>query len=209
MLERGVRPMGFWSTRTRRLIPASPPIICPPSVAGAGAASGSVSSASASMAWPRRSATSSTSTWLTRLDLPEPDTPVTVVNTPSGKATSSRSRLLRVMPASRSQPVGGRGGWVGRAGASKRNGRVCEASTAFRPSGGPLYRISPPCSPAAGPTSTSQSAWRITSKSCSTTKRELPASFRPASAVSRASVSAGCRPALGSSSTYTTPNRLE
>ena len=61
------------------------------------------------MSWPKCSATSSTSTWLTRLDLPDPETPVTVVNTPSGNATSSWFRLLRVTPVSRSQPLGERG----------------------------------------------------------------------------------------------------
>ena len=48
---------------------------------------------------PSAAATSSTSTWLTRLDLPEPETPVTVVKTPSGKSASSWLRLLRVTPA--------------------------------------------------------------------------------------------------------------
>ena len=41
--------------------------------------------------------------------MPEPDTPVTVVNTPNGKATSSSCRLLRVTPVRRSQPLGARG----------------------------------------------------------------------------------------------------
>ena len=39
-------------------------------------------------------ATSSTSAWLTRLDLPEPETPVTLVSTPSGKSTSSSSQVV-------------------------------------------------------------------------------------------------------------------
>ena len=42
-----------------------------------------------------------------------------------------------------------------------------------------------------GPTSTIQSAWRITSSSCSTTNSELPAAFSRSSARSSASVSAG------------------
>ena len=36
---------------------------------------------------------SSMSTWLTRLDLPEPETPVTDVRAPSGKSTSMPRRL--------------------------------------------------------------------------------------------------------------------
>jgi hypothetical protein len=39
-------------------------------------------------------------------DLPEPDTPVTVVNTPNGNATSIALRLLRVTPLSLSHPCG-------------------------------------------------------------------------------------------------------
>ena len=37
---------------------------------------------------------SSTRAWLTRLDLPEPETPVTAVNTPNGNATSTPRKLL-------------------------------------------------------------------------------------------------------------------
>jgi hypothetical protein len=58
--------------------------------------------------WPRWRQTSSTSAWLTRLDLPEPETPVTDVSTPSGKRASRSLRLLRVMPRSSSQPFGSR-----------------------------------------------------------------------------------------------------
>ena len=76
------------------------------SVTTADRSSSSPSSSSSGRAWPRCSATSSTSAWLTRLDFPEPDTPVTVVKTPSGKAASSPCRLLRVTPARRSQPFG-------------------------------------------------------------------------------------------------------
>ena len=44
--------------------------------------------------WPSSSPTSSTRNWLTRLDLPEPETPVTLVNTPSGTSASSRSQIV-------------------------------------------------------------------------------------------------------------------
>ena len=46
MLERGVRPMGFWSTRTRRLMFSMPAVMWPPSVTGAGCAKASASSSS-------------------------------------------------------------------------------------------------------------------------------------------------------------------
>ena len=54
---------------------------------------------------------------------------------------------------------------------------------------------------AAARMSITQSAARITSSSCSTTNTELPPAFSRANARSSASVSAGCRPAEGSSST--------
>jgi hypothetical protein len=74
-----------------------PPAIRPPTSSTARARD--LASSSSRDSWPSARATSSTSAWLTRLDLPEPDTPVTVVNTPSGNATSSSCRLLRVTPA--------------------------------------------------------------------------------------------------------------
>ena len=70
------------------------------------ARSSSSPSSSAGTSCPRCSATSSTSTWLTRLDLPEPDTPVTVVNTPSGKRIEPTQIVARD-PGKRSQPFGG------------------------------------------------------------------------------------------------------
>jgi hypothetical protein len=58
---------------------------------------------------PSARATRSTSTWLTRLDLPEPETPVTAVITPSG---NSAAKLVQVVAgdAFQAQPaVGSRG----------------------------------------------------------------------------------------------------
>src|SRR5919107_1067124 len=57
-LDRGVRPIGRWSTRTSRSNDS-------------------------------RTAGSSASTWLTRVDLPEPDTPVTAVSTQRGMSTDT------------------------------------------------------------------------------------------------------------------------
>ena len=61
--------------------------------------------------------------------------------------------------------------------------------------------LSPPCSPAAGPRSTIQSAVRMVSSSCSTTSTVLPRSRNPFSVSSRRVLSRGCRPMEGSSST--------
>ena len=51
-------------------------------------------------------ATSSTSTWLTRVDLPEPETPVTVVNTPSGKRDVELVQVI-ASDAGEAQPARG------------------------------------------------------------------------------------------------------
>ena len=151
----------------------------------------------------------STSAWLTRLDLPEPEMPVTMVITPIGMRTSRRSRLLREICASSSQRVGVRRTRITVSLAPNRYGAVRDAFTSRSPSGGPLYRTCPPAVPPSGPTSTIQSARRMISRSCSTTNTVLPTLRSLSSAANKASLSAGCRPALGSSSTYTTPNRFD
>ena len=111
--ERGVRPIGFWSTQTRRFSRSMPATMRPPvgPVTGRSRSMGSaipLASASAGFC-PSDATTRSSSAWLTRLDLPEPDTPVTAVMTPSGNAASRARRLLRVTPSRRSQPRGVRG----------------------------------------------------------------------------------------------------
>ncbi|MCY1551547.1 hypothetical protein D9M68_878850 [compost metagenome] len=60
------------------------------------------------LAWLRWAPTRSSRAWLTRLDLPEPEMPVTAVKQPKGKAALRLSRLLRVMPSRRSQSLGTR-----------------------------------------------------------------------------------------------------
>ena len=89
-----------------------------------------------STSWPRCAATSSTSAWLTRLDLPEPETPVTVVSTPSGNATSRSSRLLRVTPVE-PQPAVRRARRARAARGSRRTGTGASAtaSTLRQPGG--------------------------------------------------------------------------
>ncbi len=87
------------------------------------------------------------------------------------------------------------------AGASRSDGGGRKNSA-----GGPSATTRPPAAPARGPKSSSRSALRITSRSCSTSSSVLPRlrSFVRA-AISRA-VSRGCSPIVGSSSTYSTPD---
>lgn len=72
-LERGVRPIGFWSTTTSRPTASSSSEISPISV-----------------------------------DLPDPETPVTAVNAPSGNSARTSRKLCRVTGPTFSQPWGGR-----------------------------------------------------------------------------------------------------
>ena len=63
----------------------------------------------------------------------------------------------------------------------------------------------PPSSPAPGPVSITSSAARITVGSCSTTTTVFPACCSSRITVITRAVSAGCRPCVGSSSTYSVP----
>ena len=65
----------------------------------------------------------------------------------------------------------------------------------------------PPCSPAPGPMSTTQSAVRMVSSSCSTTISVLPRSRSRVSVWISRWLSRWCNPIDGSSSTYSTPTR--
>ena len=64
----------------------------------------------------------------------------------------------------------------GTARSPRRKAPVIERGSARTASSGPLAMISPPCSPAPGPMSRTQSAVRIVSSSCSTTRTVLPRS---------------------------------
>ena len=147
---------------------------------------------------------------LISVDLPEPDTPVIAVNRPDG---ISRSTFLRLLPrAPFSLSISLRLGTWRFAGTSIRflPDRYCPVSErgAFRMSASlPCATTSPPCTPAPGPMSTTWSARRIASSSCSTTITVLPRSRRRVRVPSRRSLSRWCRPMLGSSSTYITPTR--
>src|SRR5919112_368167 len=91
---------------------------------------------------------------LTKLDLPEPDTPVTATRQPSGNVTSTPLRLCSRAPLTTSSRPGV--GWRRTCGTaiSLRPDRYCpvsERSLASSSSTVPLTTTSPPCSPAPGP----------------------------------------------------------
>jgi hypothetical protein len=86
--------------------------------------------------------------------------------------------------------------------ATAAGGAFCRNSA-----GAPSATMRPPAAPARGPKSSKRSACRITSRSCSTISSVLPRSRSLASARISRNVSRGCRPMVGSSRTYSTPER--
>ena len=86
---------------------------------------------------------------------------------------------------------------------------MIERGSARIASSGPLAMISPPCSPAPGPMSTTQSAVRMVSSSCSTTSTVLPRSRSRVSVAMSFALSRWCSPIDGSSRMYSTPIRLD
>ncbi|CFW33081.1 Uncharacterised protein [Bordetella pertussis] len=161
------------------------------------------------MSW-RASATASVS--LTRVDLPEPETPVTHTRRAAGMRRSTDLRLLPVAPDRCSQgwsSATGRRAGISMARAPLRYWPVSDCGSVCTASGVPCATTWPPCSPAPGPMSTTQSAQRIMSSSCSTTMTLLPRSRRCCRVPISRSLSRWCRPMDGSSSTYMTPVRPE
>ena len=142
----------------------------------------------------------------TRLDLPEPDTPVTHVMTDSGSSASTDRRLFAEAPSIRSQPAGERR----RRGSDTRSRPerywpVIDEGSAMTSPTEPWTTTLPPCTPGPGPMSMMQSASRIASSSCSTTMTVLP---RPRSRTRESSsrrLSRWCKPIEGSSRMYITP----
>ncbi len=111
-----------------------------------------------------------------KVDLPPPETPVTAVNRPSGMSTVMFLRLLARAPltVSRRPRVGLRRS-LGAAICLKPV-RYCPVrlfGLAITSSGVPSATTSPPCTPAPGPMSTTWSAVRIASSSCSTTSTRV------------------------------------
>lgn len=148
----------------------------------------------------------------TSVDLPEPETPVTAVSTPSGKDTSMSWRLFSRAPCTVSLRLWSAGRRTSGSGISflpDRYWPVIDSALSSSSFKGPLCTTLPPCSPAPGPMSTTQSATLMVSSSCSTTMSVLPMSrSRTRVSISRW-LSRWCRPMDGSSRTYRTPTRPE
>src|SRR5215217_5800632 len=115
---------------------------------------------------------------LTRVDFPDPDTPLTQTKQPRGSSTSMFLRLCSRAPRTTSQPSFGSRRMAG-TGIDRAPERYCPVIDRFsltRSLTDPLTTTSPPCSPAPGPMSTTWSAMRMVSSSCSTTITVLPRS---------------------------------
>ena len=122
--------------------------------------------------------------------LPEPLTPVTHVIIPSGTSTLTCFRLFSAAPRTLSHPVGClRSVGTGILILPLKYAPVTDSGFFIRVSAVPISTSFPPCSPAPGPISTTQSAARMVSSSCSTTIRLLPRSRRRISALSNLSLS--------------------
>ena len=144
---------------------------------------------------------------ITREDFPEPETPDTVTIFPKGKRKSTAFKLCPVAPQRLSHSAGLLSLRVGTAirFAPERYCPVSERGLCMISSGVPMAITSPPSSPAPGPRSTTKSALRIASSSCSTTINVLPKSRNSLRLSRSLSLSRWCSPILGSSSTYITP----
>ena len=99
---------------------------------------------------------------LTSVDLPEPETPVTATKQPSGNAHVDVAQVVLARADHGELAALGRAaaGWPGSAIARGRTGRRRSASPAVEQARAtvPESTIWPPCSPAPGPMSTTQSA---------------------------------------------------
>ncbi len=141
--------------------------------------------------------------WI-RVDLPEPDTPVTHTKRCSGNSTSTSFRLCSVTPRIASLGVSAAGGREATpASARRRPDRYCAVTVpaCLSSSGVPKNTISPPRSPGPGPMSSRRSASSMICGSCSTTTSEFPASRSLFITPMTRPMSRGCRPMEGSSST--------
>ncbi len=136
--------------------------------------------------------------WISEL-LPEPATPVTATRTPSGTSTDTSWRLWSRAFRIAIDPRGDRGSGFNACRTSRW--RPVAVPDAARPSTGPSNTIVPPWGPAPGPMSTTWSAIRMTSGSCSTTSTVLPLSRRRRSSPFTCATSWAWRPIVGSSNT--------
>jgi hypothetical protein len=188
---RGVRPMGDWSMATARLSPCHPSR--PLYASGASVCS---------FSFVRRARSS---TFSTRVLLPAPLTPATHTKRPSGTFTVVRCRLCPSAPfsVSMSAPLTGRLRAPSPTGT--RSARAVGPSPVSTRVASPADTTRPPPLPPPGPRSTTKSAARITSASCSTTSTLAPRCTSARIAPMSLPVSRPCRPMVGSSSTYSTP----
>src|SRR6266480_991637 len=133
--ERGVRPIGFWSisiTLSKTSIPSTP-------------------------AWApgftrarlSRFASALKTISFTRVDLPEPETPVTQMNLPTGNSTSISLRLCCAAPRTRNEPrSSSRRSGTAIERLPARNCPVTDFATRSTFAAGPSATTSPPCRPA-------------------------------------------------------------
>ncbi len=153
------------------------------------------------------------------VDLPEPLTPVMTLNLPRGMSTDRClrlcSRALTISMASR-PGAGATAYWAGFSRTASAAGPsavsyaasaapVCEPFISRTCSGVPTATTWPPPSPPSGPRSITQSLARITSRLCSITTSEWPASSSLRSARIRRAMSSKCRPVVGSSKRKSVP----
>ncbi len=120
-------------------------------------------------------------TWVMRVLLPEPETPVMAISAPRGMVRSRPCMLLQSIPLISSQSLASLAlpfGRMIRPLPSLSIFPVREASFLTMSSTCPWATTSPPKRPPPGPRSMIQSAERRVSSSCSTTMRVLPAFFR-------------------------------
>ena len=138
--------------------------------------------------------------------LPEPDTPVIADKRPRGRSsdracTVCRGAVSRWMRPSVKTLSGVTGVRTSTRRAPDRKPPMREAGSSDTFSTVPVDTTVPPPEPEPGPISMSQSAWRNTRTSWSTTTTELPSSSRLPITDSRPSTLEGCKPIDGSSST--------
>ena len=146
----------------------------------------------------------------TRELLPEPETPVTQVIIPRGIFTSIFFRLFSAAFRIVKNPAGFlRTEGTGICSFPLKYCPVMDLGFCMISSAVPMATSCPPCSPAPGPISTTQSAARMVSSSCSTTISVFPKSLKCFNVASSLSLSLWCRPILGSSRIYATPTRPE
>ena len=139
---------------------------------------------------------------ITRELLPEPETPVTQVKTPNGMVQSIFLILLVVTPFKVKNSSGSRrSSGIGTFKSPRIYFAVSEWEFLKSSCTFPENTSSPPCSPEPGPSSKIVSASRIVASSCSTTKTVLPRFCRLRKVWISRSLSRGCKPMEGSSST--------